>query len=226
MIDRSPWGDFDAYGPLLDVQGMMQPVFRQAFGVPAEGIGELWRRKYHEYTLMRTVIDRYVDYWQVATDALVYAARHHGHELSADDCTAILAHYYHVRSFGDTKHGLTLLSAYKKALVSNGNASMISSMLQVAELNDAFDGLVSSDQAGTFKPHARMYALGLERLKVPVEHAVFVSSNSWDVIGAQELGLKGIWLRRTAGLWEELGAAPNDVIGGLDKLSPLLATIT
>lgn len=132
--------------------------------------------------------------------------------------------YYHVRPFAGVQRSLTLLSAYEKALVSNGNASMISAMVKNAMLADAFNCLVGSDEAGTFKPHARMYALGLERLNVSIEHAIFVSSNSWDVVGAQWFGLKSIWLQRT-GLWEELGAVPTYVITSLAELPSLLATI-
>ncbi|MCL4520209.1 MAG: haloacid dehalogenase type II [Firmicutes bacterium] len=215
---------FDAYGTLFDVQGMMQPVFRQAFGTDAEGIQALWRSKYHEYNLIRAVTNHYVDYWQETINALVYAARHYGYELSVEDRIAILEHYHRVGPFAHVQRELALLSPYKKALVSNGTAHMLATMLQNAAMTDTFDVVVSSEDAGTFKPNGRMYALGLERLNVPTDQAVFVSSNSWDVLGAQWFGLRSIWLKR-AGMWEELGDAPNYVITSLVELLPLLAAL-
>ena len=63
---------FDAYGTLFDFASAAArcpdvPVERRA------ALTVLWRDKQLQYTWLRTLQDRYVDFWQVTGDALDFA---------------------------------------------------------------------------------------------------------------------------------------------------------
>jgi 2-haloacid dehalogenase len=63
---------FDAYGTLFD----FAPAAARCADVPAErraALTSLWRDKQLQYTWLRTLEDRYADFWQVTGDALDFA---------------------------------------------------------------------------------------------------------------------------------------------------------
>ena len=63
---------FDAYGTLFDFASAAArcpgiPEYKRA------ALTTLWRDKQLQYTWLRTLQDRYVDFWQVTTEALDFA---------------------------------------------------------------------------------------------------------------------------------------------------------
>ena len=63
---------FDAYGTLFDVHSAVGQ-HAQALGDQAQMISMLWRQKQLEYTWLRSLMGRYVDFAQVTQEALHYA---------------------------------------------------------------------------------------------------------------------------------------------------------
>ena len=62
---------FDAYGTLFDVHSA---VGRHADRLPsAPAVSLLWRTKQLEYTWLRSLMGRYVDFWHITKDALAFA---------------------------------------------------------------------------------------------------------------------------------------------------------
>ncbi|MCM1386913.1 MAG: HAD family hydrolase [Bacillus sp. (in: Bacteria)] len=59
--------------------------------------------------------------------------------------------------------------------------------------------LVSSEEAGREKPAKEVFALCLEKLKLPPEHIWYVGDNfEKDIKGAAQAGMQPVWFRRTA----------------------------
>jgi 2-haloacid dehalogenase len=63
---------FDAYGTLFDFAAAARGC-RGALGDRSDAITSLWRDKQLQYTWLRAVQDRHVDFWQVTGDALDFA---------------------------------------------------------------------------------------------------------------------------------------------------------
>jgi len=68
---------FDAYGTLFDVAS---PVQRHAaaLGAKAQTLVTVWRDRQLQYTWLRSLQGRYVDFEQVTADALDHALEHIG----------------------------------------------------------------------------------------------------------------------------------------------------
>src|SRR5262245_55162333 len=60
---------FDAYGTLFDFAAAARGC-RDELGADADKLTALWRDKQLQYTWLRSLSDRYVDFWQVTGDAL------------------------------------------------------------------------------------------------------------------------------------------------------------
>ena len=70
---------FDAYGTLFDVHTAVSQ-YQQRLGDKARAISTLWRTKQLEYTWLRSLMQRYINFAQVTRDALDYALESHGIE--------------------------------------------------------------------------------------------------------------------------------------------------
>src|SRR5271155_6142144 len=73
---------FDAYGTLYDVQSV-RVLADELCGDQGELVTQLWRLKQLEYTWLRTLMDRYEDFWQVTREALLFALEAAGVEATA-----------------------------------------------------------------------------------------------------------------------------------------------
>ena len=65
---------FDAYGTLFDVLSV-GALAEQLFPGKGAELANLWRVKQIDYTRLRTLSDRYRDFYEVTRDALRMAAR-------------------------------------------------------------------------------------------------------------------------------------------------------
>ena len=65
---------FDAYGTLFDVFSVTA-LCEQLFPGNGTTLAQLWRAKQLQYSLLRTLMGRYKDSWQLTPDGLVYASK-------------------------------------------------------------------------------------------------------------------------------------------------------
>ncbi len=63
---------FDAYGTLFDVHAAVRR-HAEAIGPESQRLSEIWRVKQLEYTWVRTLAGRYVDFWALTEAALDFA---------------------------------------------------------------------------------------------------------------------------------------------------------
>jgi FMN phosphatase YigB (HAD superfamily) len=59
-----------------------------------------------------------------------------------------------------------------------------------------FDVIVTSEQAGFYKPDAQPYRLALQIAGVEAAHAIFVAGSAYDLFGTQKVGLPTFWHNR------------------------------
>jgi len=74
----------------------------------------------------------------------------------------------------------------------------------------------------TYKPSPAVYALGPAAFGMPAEEILFVSSNAWDVAGAEAFGYLTCWCNRSGAPMEELGVVADHEVQTLDELPDLL----
>ena len=65
---------FDAYGTLFDVFSVTA-LCEQLFPGNGAALATLWRAKQLQYSLLRSMMNRYKDFWQLTQDGLAYAAQ-------------------------------------------------------------------------------------------------------------------------------------------------------
>ncbi len=92
------------------------------------------------------------------------------------------------------------------------------------DLTRYLDHLIFSADAEAWKPNADVFQLALDGLHLQPDEAVFVGDSLYfDVWGAQQAGLRGVWIEQPhAWMPEGLSATPDATIQRLPDLIPVL----
>lgn len=215
---------FDAYGTLFDVFSVIA-LCERLFPGNGNNLAQVWRAKQLQYGLLRSLMGRYKDFWQLTEDGLVYAAKSLKLDLTAAKRQQLMDAYLHLTAFPDVRPGLEALKGLglRLAILSNGEPKMLEAAARNAGIAALLDAIISVDDVKIFKPSPSVYKLASSGMKAGTNQIGFVSSNSWDVHGAGSAGLTTFWIQRAAGEPpEELGFPAHRVVSAITELPGLV----
>jgi 2-haloacid dehalogenase len=204
---------FDAYGTLFDVYSVGM-LAEQLFPGQGQALSVLWRDKQIEYSRLVTTSNdgaHYRPFWAITQAALRYATKRLQLPMNEATEASLMNQYRSLSAFPEVRdvlkslreHGLTT------GILSNGDPDMLGVAVRSAGLEDLLDHVISVDAVRKYKTHPEAYALGPAATGVPARQTVFVSSNSWDALGATWYGYRTLWVNRYQWPFEELGTAPT-----------------
>jgi 2-haloacid dehalogenase len=216
---------FDAYGTLLDVHAPAAALSSELSG-QAAAISAQWRTKQLEYTWLRSLMGRYVDFGQVTADALDFVLAENG--LSGGEVRGkLLALYTVLDAYPDAAPCLKALKAKgaRTGILSNGSPSMLAAAVASGELGRLLDHVLSVDSVRIYKPAPEVYRLAPEAFGVEPGEIAFISANGWDCAGAAAFGFRVIHVNRFNQAGERLGVEPEAHVAGLEQAAALLVTM-
>ena len=212
---------FDAYGTLFDFAAAASSC-RDVLGEKTDALTALWRDKQLQYSWLRTLQGRYVDFWQVTGDALDYAME----TLTVDASLRgrLMEVYRRLNAFPEVPDVLRQLkvAGFATAILSNGSQAMLADAVAAAGIGALLDAVLSVDEVGAFKTDPRVYNLAVDRLRVPTSAICFISSNAWDAHAASAFGMRVVWCNRYGQRRERLPGTPDCEIRTLGELPALL----
>jgi 2-haloacid dehalogenase len=219
---------FDAYGTLFDVFSV-GALCEQLFPDHGVMVAQLWRAKQLQYSLLRSLMGRHRNFWQLTEDGLVYACKSLGLELTPERRQRLMDAYLTLDTFPDVRPGLETLrrKGVRLAILSNGEPHTLRATAQHAGILPLLDEIISAEEVRTFKPSPLVYNLASTRMSVPADEIGFVSSNSWDIAGAGSAGLTTVWVQRAGGeIPEELEFPANYVVRAITDLPAIVRSET
>ena len=201
---------FDAYGTLFDVYSV-GALAEQLFPGKGAELAAQWRDTQIGYTRVRTLSDRYIPFWQLTEDALIFSARKLGLDLTADARKRLMSQYACLSAFPENLSALKELKALglPLAILSNGTPEMLDIAVKSAGMSGLFDHLLSVESVKKYKTAPEAYQLGPDAFKLPTREILFVSSNCWDALGATWFGYTTFWINRSGQPLDELGVTPT-----------------
>lgn len=212
---------FDLYGTLVDV-GAVAEACREVAPDPI-AFSNQWRAKQLEYTFLRTLMGQYRDFWKVTGEALAFAVARFALEITAEQRQRLMEAWLLPTPYPEVATALPRLKAtYLLAVLSNGTPEMLRSGLKRTALWPHFTSVLSADSVKRYKPSPEVYQLALQQTGLPKDEILFVSSNSWDVVGAKSFGFKACWVNRTGATMDTLGVRPDLVVTNVDELVEVL----
>ena len=212
---------FDAYGTLFDVHSVISAC-NQNFPDQGAALSQRWRAKQLEYTWLRSLMGRYEDFWQVTESALVFACKSLSLSCPPGTRAQLMEAYLRLDPYTEVREALKALSNYPLAILSNGSPRMLHAVVKSAGLEGVFSHVISVDEVKIYKPSPRVYQLASQKMSVSETSIGFVSSNSWDVIGAKAFGFWTCWVNRSAAPGDELGVTPDVTVKTLADLVDVL----
>ena len=180
---------FDLYGTLLDISGLVEEM-RPLIGERAVNLLARWRKAQLERSWLLNQ-DGLYEPWDLVT---LRALQEVAPDLPMETRERLARLWLTVPAFADAAGTLAALKALgvRRAVLSNGTRRMITRALQSARID--VDRILSADDVHAYKTDPRVYALLDAEADEP--RTLFVSSNGWDVDGAQRTGRTVAWIDR------------------------------
>ncbi|WP_446809152.1 haloacid dehalogenase type II [Methylomonas sp. 2BW1-5-20] len=200
-----------------------QTVFTLAEALfPGKGaeLSSVWRTRQFDYAWLRTLSGRYVDFWQVTEDALVFAAKLLKLELSMENRRQLMDAYLEIKAWPDALPALRSLKdmGIRMAFLSNFTAAMLDAAVKNSGLEDIFEPHLSTDRVRAYKPDPRAYQMAIDSFGLQRDEIVFAAFGGWDAAGAKSFGYPTFWVNRMNLPIEELGVAPDAIGGNLNDV--------
>lgn len=211
---------FDVYGTLINTSGVFNSV-EQMIGAQAKPFVDAWRNKQLEYSFRRGLMNQFVDFSICTQQALDYCCQAFAVDLSTKQREALLHEYTILPTFPDVKIGLQQLkdAGHSLSAFSNGSKNAISTLLIHAEIMELFDGIVSVEEVGIFKPSPLVYQHFNTITNSNPTLSWLISSNPFDVIGAMAYGMQSAWVQRTPdAIFDPWGITPSLTIKAITDL--------
>lgn len=219
---------FDAYGTLFDVYSI-QVLADTLYPGHGSDIAVKWRDKQIEYTRLITQSDPhnalgsqyYRPFWELTRLSLEHTLDRLKLDRTSRQVEKLLQQYAHLTPF---KENLAVLKKIKSmglttAILSNGSMDMLTSAVKSAGMQDVLDHIISVDPIRLFKTSPESYGLVQQTIAVNKDEVLFVSSNSWDALGATWFGFTTHWVNRQGLPFEALSPQPH--FSGSDLTSVL-----
>jgi len=115
-----------------------------------------------------------------------------------------------------------LKERYHLAILSNGSPKMLQVGLARAGLRSHFRWVLSAHAVRTYKPSPAVYQLAPKAMRLRKREILFVSSNSFDVVGSKSFGFTVCWINRSGAPLDPLGPKPDLVVKSFDELQGAL----
>ena len=134
--------------------------------------------------------------------------------------------YFKLDAFPDARAALRTLkdSGHKTGILSNGSPNMLKGAVDAAGIGGDLDAVLSVDSVKMFKPRPEVYALVTDHFKCTPRDVTFVSSNRWDVMAANSVGFRALWVNRSKMPDEYLDFPPQQVLSDLTAIGSREAT--
>ena len=209
---------FDAYGTLFDVYSISS-LAESLFPGQGQALSVLWRDKQIEYSRLISLSDpmnpmgsrHYQSFWDLTRLGLQYACQRLELELTPAKQKLLMDQYAQLTPFPENLAVLEALKALQipAAILSNGSPDMLQAAVSSAGMGHVIDKVLSVDEVRQFKTSPQSYGLIADHYKVDIREVLFVSSNSWDALGATWFGFKSFWVNRQGMPFETLGPRPT-----------------
>lgn len=111
---------------------------------------------------------------------------------------------------------------YRLATLSNGSTRLADKLFSDAGIREAFEMLLSVEDAPAWKPDARAYEYAAGQLGLEVSELVLVAVHPWDIHGASSAGAKTAWLNRGGGAYPGHFRPADYTVGSLPELAGVL----
>ncbi len=193
---------FDALGTILDLGTSHAPRLEaylksRGSGMQPADLYERWRyrQRIEQYQDNQFFTGHY-GYLNSSHRALLYTLRAMKLPFDDADISRIMEGWQELVLFPDAVPGLyRLRSKFKLVVLSNGENNFLAHLVK-HRIQFDFDGVISVEDVGVFKPNPQVYRYAARVLEAEPCGLMMVSAHSFDVLGARVSGYRGAYVNR------------------------------
>ena len=222
---------FDIFGTILDLVGSIRPTLDEFLAEHGSAIDGAvfwpeWRMRQrveqHQDTILMLGHPGYLD---SARRALVYCLRKHGIEFQQAEVERFMRVFEELRPYDDAVKGLKRLGErYRLIALSNGNTWLVEQLVE-NNIGAHFDGAISVDRVGRFKPHPSVYRYAARHLECEAAEIMMVAAHSFDILGARACGYRGAYVNRYGLPYESSTLQPDLTVADFNELAHRLLSV-
>ena len=190
---------FDCYGTLIDwetgIVSALQPVL-QSHGIELSAAAIL-----RHYAASETAAQRgeFANYREVLRRVMREFGRQTGFTPPASELDCLSESIKEWTPFPDTVDSLRALKrSFKLVIISNVDDDLFAETARYLEVE--FDWVITSEQAGSYKPSLRNFEFAFRKSGIPKDRFLHVAESLFHDIGpANSLGITSVWVNRHSG---------------------------
>ena len=204
--------------PILSLHFSAAEKCKDKIGHKWENFSNYWRTTQLEYTWLRSLMNRYKDFWKITEDSLDKSMKVFSIDISMRN--ELLNLYKKLSPYSEVKKVLNSLKEkkYKIAILSNGTPSLLNELVISNNLANIFDDIFSIEEVKVYKPDSKVYNIPIKKYQINKDEVVFLSTNTWDVSGGGNFGYNSIWVNRNKNIFDNLDYEPKNEIENLTQL--------
>ena len=111
------------------------------------------------------------------------------------------------------------------ATLSNGSVAGAEFIFEQLGIRSLISHILSVQDTAHWKPHLKAYQYGLTQTGAAAAESVLVAVHPWDIHGANQAGLKTVWVNKKAIVYPKYFSAPTATIDNLLSLSSVLTSL-
>ena len=209
---------FDINETLLDTAALA-PLFEEIFG-EANVRGE-WFSTLETAWMTATLAGRYQPFGPLAKSALRQTGWRHGIEIDQAHQQKLTDMLVTLPAHPDVAPALAELRSkgFRLTALTNGTLEAVQQQLAHAELDAAFDAMLSVDSVAAYKPSPLAYQHAANHWQVSPQDLVMIAAHGWDLIGAASAGCKTGFIARPGKIIDPHIFQPDWQADSLVKLS-------
>ena len=218
---------FDLWDTLLDREATLVPALDALLDDhDSDYDPEILLRRYLAMHFRDSMIDSLIPgphtpFKEISRRALAYRLDQLGLDVPDADVRAVIREWKELEPYPDVDEALAELGEeYELVGLSNGDPDMLAAVRPNFEVE--LDAMVSVAEAGAYKPHRAPYDRCLERVGVTPQEALFVSSHTFDLVGAKAVGMRGVFLNRHENPYGGWTRRPDLVVDNVTELAERL----
>lgn len=219
---------FDLWDTLLDREATLVPALRSLLHThESEYDPEILLRRYLAMHFRDSMIDSLIPgphtpFKEISRRALRYRLEQIGLDVPDEEVRDVIRQWKTLQPYPDVDAALDRLGEeYKLVGLSNGDPDMLDAVRPNFETE--LDGVVSVADAGAYKPHRASYDLCCSEFDVSPHQVVFVTSHTFDLVGAKAIGMRGAFLNRHENPYGSWIHQPDIVVGDTEELADVLS---
>jgi 2-haloacid dehalogenase len=221
---------FDLFGTVLDLGGSLTPFIAKFLEMKdsTAAAGRFW-----EQWRYRQRIEQYQDnimmlghsgYLETARRAFVYTLGLNQIQATKEEVRNFMLAWQELSPFPEVVPALSRLKTrFKLVALSNGEPQFLDHLVK-NRIRWDFEGVISVQLAGAFKPHPGVYLRAASLLGLEPADCLMVSANSFDVMGARACGFRGAYINRYRLPFEDTPFLPDLTVKDFTELAAALQT--